>query len=135
LTARKVNELMPEKVASKIRRFLRGIKNPKIVALGLTYKPDSDDFRESPSLEVIRILKEDGYEVVAYDNLVKDHGYNSILGIAKDVDCLVVLVEHTSIRKELEKFESKIKSVMRTPIILRIGTSYKPDAFDVRKRE
>jgi len=135
LTARKVNELMPEKVASKIRRFLRGIKNPKIVALGLTYKPDSDDFRESPSLEVIRILKEDGYEVAAYDNLVKDHGYNSILDIAKDVDCLVVLVEHTSIRKELEKFESKIKSVMRTPIILRIGTSYKPDAFDVRKRE
>ena len=135
LTAREVNEGMPEKVASKIRRFLKDVKDPKIVALGMTYKPDSDDLRESPSLEVIRILKEDGYDVTEYDNFVEGHKYNSILNIAKNADCVVILVEHTSIKEELEKCESKIKSVMRTPIILRIGTSYKPDAFDVRQRE
>ena len=132
LTARRVNELMPEKVASKIRRYLKEIENPKIVAIGMTYKPDSDDLRESPSLEVIKILKDDGYDVVAYDNFVKDHEYDSIVDITKNADCLVVLVEHTSIKKELEDFKSEIKSVMRTPIILRIGTSYKPDTFDVR---
>lgn len=133
LTARKVNESMPEKVASKIRRFLKDIKNPRIVVLGMTYKPDSDDLRESPSLEVIKILREDGYDVVAYDNLVKGHEYNSISDIARNADCVVVLVEHSSIRKELEKFENDIKPVMRTPVILRIGTSYQPDAFDSRK--
>ncbi len=132
LTARRVNEQMPEKLASKIRKFLKGIKNPKIVALGMTYKPDSDDLRESPSLEVVRILKEDGYEVTAYDNFVEDHGYYSILDVTKNADCLVVLVEHTSIKKELREFENEIKAVMRTPIILRIGTSYKPDTFDIR---
>jgi len=45
-----------------------------------------------------------------------------------------VLVEHTSIKEELEKFEDQIKSVMRTSLILRIGTSYKPDTFDERQR-
>ncbi|NWF87075.1 nucleotide sugar dehydrogenase [Candidatus Bathyarchaeota archaeon] len=135
LTARKVNELMPEKVAAKIRRILKNIKNPKIVALGLTYKPDSDDLRESPSLEVITLLKEDGYNVVSYDNFVKGHKYRSIANIAKGADCLAVLVEHTAIREELEKYEAKIKSLMRTPIILRIGTSYKPDFFDIKKDE
>jgi len=133
-TARKVNELMPEKKASEIRRFLRNVPDPKIVALGLTYKPDSDDLRESPSLEVIRILQEDGYNVSAYDNFVKGYEYKSIADISKNADCVVVLVEHTSIKEELEKFEDKIKSAMRTPLILRIGTSYKPDTFDARQR-
>jgi UDP-N-acetyl-D-mannosaminuronic acid dehydrogenase len=135
LTARKVNEGMPEKVAAKIRRFLRNVRDPKIVVLGMTYKPDSDDLRESPSLEVIRILKEDGYEVTEYDNFIEGRKYDSILDIAKSADCVVILVEHTSIKKELEKFEIEIKSIMRTPLILRIGTSYKPDAFDIRRRE
>jgi UDP-N-acetyl-D-mannosaminuronic acid dehydrogenase len=134
LTARKVNELMPERVASKIRRFLRDVKDPKIVVFGLTYKPDSDDLRESPSLEVIRLLEEDGYNVKAYDNLVEGHEYDSIVDVAKNADCIVVLVEHTAIKKELEKSEHSIKAVMRSPMILRIGTSYKPDAFDVRQR-
>jgi len=135
LTARKVNEDMPEKVTSKIRRFLKNVRDPKIVVLGMTYKPDSDDLRESPSLEVIRMLKEDGYDVIEYDNFVEGHKYDSILDIAKNADCVVTLVEHTSIKKELEKSESEIKSVMRTPLILRIGTNYKPDAFDMRQSE
>ena len=133
LTARKVNELMPEIIASKIRKSVKHIRNPKIVALGLTYKPDSDDLRESPSLEVVRVLKEDGYNVAAYDNFVEGHKYQSIIDLAKNADCLAVLVEHTSIKEELERDEMEIKSVMKTPIVLRIGTSYKPDKFDVRQ--
>lgn len=133
LAARRVNEEMPERVASRIRRFLKDIRNPRIVALGMTYKPDSDDLRESPSLEVIKILKEDGYDVRAYDNFVEGHSYDSIAKIAKDADCMVVLVEHTSIKKELDTFEGVVKSFMRTPIILRIGTRYEPDAFDTRQ--
>ncbi len=133
-TARKVNELMPEKIASKIRRFLKDVHDPKIIVLGLTYKPDSDDLRESPSLEVIRIIQEDGYDVKSYDNFVRDHEYKSIAEISKNTDCIVVLVEHTSIKEELEQCQAKIKAGMRTPLILRIGTSYKPDAFDLKQK-
>jgi UDP-N-acetyl-D-mannosaminuronic acid dehydrogenase len=132
-TARKVNELMPEKIASKIRRFLKNVHEPRIVALGLTYKPDSDDLRESPSLEIVKMLQEDGYNVTAYDNFVKGYEYNSIEEVSKNADCIVVLVEHTSIKEEFQKNEDKIRSAMRTPLILRIGTSYKPDAFDLRQ--
>jgi UDP-N-acetyl-D-mannosaminuronic acid dehydrogenase len=132
-TARKVNELMPEKIASKIRRFLKDVHEPRIVAFGLTYKPDSDDLRESPSLEIVKMLQEDGYNVTAYDNFVKGYEYNSIEEVSKNADCIVVLVEHTSIKEEFQKSEDKIKSAMRTPLILRIGTSYKPDAFDLRQ--
>lgn len=132
--ARKVNDRMPDHVASKIRKALREVKDPKIAVLGMTYKPDSDDLRESPSLEIIKLLEADGYRVTAYDNLVKGHEYISILDIAKGADCLAVLVEHTCIKQELAKCETQIKSVMRSPIVLRVGTSYKPDAFDARQR-
>lgn len=132
--ARRVNEDMPEKVASKIRKALKDIDNPKIVALGMTYKPDSDDLRESPALEIIQILREEGYNITGYDNFVKGHEYGSIKDIAKDADCIVILVEHTEIKRELENFENEIKSVMKTPIILRLGTSYKPDIYDLRQR-
>jgi UDP-N-acetyl-D-mannosaminuronic acid dehydrogenase len=134
-TARKVNEQMPNNVASKIRKALREVSEPKIVVLGMTYKPDSDDLRESPSLEIIRILESDGYYVTAYDNLVKNHEYRSLLDIVRGADCLAVLVEHTEIKRDLAKYERQIESLMRTPIVLRIGTSYVPDAFDSRQRE
>ena len=133
-TARRVNEEMPEKIASKIRRALKDVDNPKIVALGMTYKPDSDDLRNSPALEILKVLREEGYDIKGYDNFVEGHKYKSIKHIAKDADCVVVLVEHTEMKEELENFEGEIRSVMRTPIILRIGTSYMPDSYDLRQR-
>jgi len=132
--ARRVNESIPEKVASKIRKALKDLADPKIVALGMTYKPDSDDLRESPALEIIKMMREDGYDVTEYDNFVPGHEYKAIKEIAKDADCLVVLVEHTAIKEELDKFDNKIRSLMKTPIILRLGTSYKPDIYDLRQR-
>jgi len=133
-TARRVNDGMPEKIASKIRKALKDVSDPKIIALGMTYKPDSDDLRESPALEIIRILKEEGYNITGYDNFVEGNEYDSIKNIAKGSDCIVTLVEHTKIKEELEKAEREIKSVMRTPIILRVGVSYKPDSYDLRQR-
>ena len=133
-TARRVNDGMPEKIASKIRKALKDIKNPKIIALGMTYKPDSDDLRESPALEILRILKEDGYNITAYDNFVEGNKYYSIKNIAKGADCIVTLVEHTKIKEELAKAEREIKSVMRNPIFLRVGVSYTPDSYDLRQR-
>ena len=124
--ARKVNESMPERVAAKLRKMVRDVDNPKIIVLGMTYKPDSDDLRESPSLEIIRLLKEDGYNVTAYDNYVKGHEYTSILDLARGADCVTVLVEHTSIVKEVEANKKQILASMKTPIFFRVGQSDKP---------
>jgi len=132
--ARRVNDGMPEKIASKIRKALKDIENPKIIALGMTYKPDSDDLRGSPALEILRILKEEGYNITGYDNFVEGNKYDSIKNIAKGADCIVTLVEHTKIKEELAKAEREIKSVMRNPIFLRVGVSYKPDSYDLRQK-
>jgi UDP-N-acetyl-D-mannosaminuronic acid dehydrogenase len=123
-TARRINEIRPKKISKKIRMLLKNIKNPRIVILGLTYKPNTYDIRESPSLIISKDLKEDGYQVECYDPFVKGYEFNNIIDIVNGKDCLVILVEHDIIKDELDKNINKIKSNMNTPIIYR-PTYYK----------
>lgn len=118
-TARLINDEVPYKIAAKIRNALRDIKNPRIVALGVTYKPDTYDVRNSPALKIIELLRANGYEVEAYDPLAEGHRYSSAKDVAKGADCLVILVEHQIIKEELAQKEAEIKKAMRHPLILR----------------
>jgi len=118
-TARLINDEMPYKIAARIRQTLKDIKNPRIVAVGVTYKPDTYDIRNSPALKVVNLLREDGYQVEAYDPLAEGYHYTSIEEAAKGADCLVVLVEHQIIKEELARKEIDIKKSMGHPLILR----------------
>jgi UDP-N-acetyl-D-mannosaminuronic acid dehydrogenase len=118
-TARRINEFRPLKISKKIRMLLQNVKDPKIVILGLTYKPNTYDIRESPSLLISQDLKEDGYNVECYDPFVEEYSYSDILDIVKGKDCLAVLVEHDKVKDELKKNLEKIKARMNTPIVFR----------------
>ena len=118
-TARLINDEVPNKIAAKTRHALRDIPNPRIVALGVTYKPDTQDIRNSPALRIIDLLKEDGYHVEAYDPSADGYQYSSVREVAEGADCLVVLVEHQLIKEELTQEEAEIKQAMRHPLILR----------------
>ncbi len=118
-TARLINDEIPYKIAAKIRVALREIPSPRIVALGITYKPDTYDVRNSPALKIIELLRGDGYQVEAYDPLAQGYHYPPLTKVAEGADCLVVLVEHRIIKEELARSEIEIKKVMRHPLILR----------------
>lgn len=118
-TSRVINDEMPHHIAAKIRRAVRGIVGPKIVALGAAYKPNTEDTRESPGLEVVALLREDGYHVEQYDPLVDGIGYESVIEICRGADCLAVLVPHDEVVRDLNEHHDEICQIMRTPIILR----------------
>ena len=69
---RNTNDSMPAHVASEIRAILAGVPDPVVCVLGLTYKPNVGDTRESPILHLISILKAQGIAVRAFDPYVKD---------------------------------------------------------------
>jgi UDP-N-acetyl-D-mannosaminuronic acid dehydrogenase len=117
--ARRVNDARPKRIAGKIRRLLKDVSDPNIVVLGIAYKPNTYDKRESPALEIIDILKADGYDVACYDPFVKNYEYTTIADVVKGKDCLAVLVEHNQIKEELEENLDRIKKQMRTPIVFR----------------
>lgn len=110
--ARHINDSMPSHVTARIRRILEGVEDPCVTVLGVTYKPDVDDMRESPVLHLIDLLKEEGVQVKAYDPHVagKAHIGNDLLEAADQSDLLVLGVHH-AVFKDLPF--SELGAVMR----------------------
>jgi len=127
-TARRINMAVPEKIAAWIRRSVAHVPSPRIATVGASYKPDTADCRESPALEVVRSLQDEGYSVSQFDPLARGYPWpaNGLVDAARDADCLAILVGHEVVRQQLMADRSRIESVMATPIIL---TFYDP-AFE-----
>jgi UDPglucose 6-dehydrogenase len=62
-----VNERQRKQVISKLQRDLHTLKGKRVALLGLAFKPNTDDLREAPSLEIARALDQRGARVVGYD--------------------------------------------------------------------
>lgn len=103
-TAREVNDYKPHYVIEKVRVAAEQIKTPKIACLGLAFKADIDDLRESPSLEIVQKLKEmnlgDLYVVEPHvaelpdslksKNVIFTNSHDAI----KNADIVLLLVNH-----------------------------------------
>lgn len=114
--SRKTNDSMPEYVASEVITLLNGISEPKVTVLGVTYKPDVDDMRESPIIELIELLKEKGITTNAFDPFVKGaEGIEEDLLVAATGSDLLVLGVHHREFKELPF--ATLASVMRNRIL------------------
>jgi UDP-N-acetyl-D-mannosaminuronic acid dehydrogenase len=118
VAARAINDDMPRRVAGKIRRAVAEIPAPKIVAVGATYKPNTNDVRGSPANTIVQLLRDDGYEVAQFDPLVPELGYGSLADVCEGADCLVVLVPHEVVQHDLALHEDEIRRRMRRPLIL-----------------
>jgi UDP-N-acetyl-D-mannosaminuronic acid dehydrogenase len=101
-TAREVNIQETKWVVDKIKTAAADVsarvcKKPKIACLGLAFKPDIDDLRESPALEVAEALLRQGYDVVAVEPNIEAHAqlplYN-FTEIVSQADVIAVLVKH-----------------------------------------
>jgi UDP-N-acetyl-D-mannosaminuronic acid dehydrogenase len=102
--ARAVNDEQPSYVVNLLRHELGDLTGRRIAALGLTYKPDVDDVRESPAVEVVRLLAKEGAQVVAFDPLavsvVIDGERVASLDLAvRQAAAIVLLVPHEAFRQ------------------------------------
>lgn len=116
--ARVLNDEMPHCTAEKILRSVQGVEDPRIVCLGVTYKPNVRDVRESPALEVFRLLKQQTSAVSIYDPLLRDYACDSVLGVARGADVLAILVPHDLIVTEIRFRKQEILAAMRRPVLL-----------------
>jgi UDP-N-acetyl-D-mannosaminuronic acid dehydrogenase len=99
--ARQVNDGQPHFVVAKVKQALGSLKGKKIAALGLAYKPDVDDLRESPATEVVHLLQKEEAQVKVWepfkpDAKIKDVDMVTSLEAAlKEADAILLLVKHT----------------------------------------
>jgi UDP-N-acetyl-D-mannosaminuronic acid dehydrogenase len=116
--ARRVNDSIPFHIAKKIRIVLKELCHPKIAVAGLTYKPNVLDTRESPTFKIVSILKEEGFTVKAFDPLVDGKTDKKLEDRIKGFDCLVVLVKHDILMKDLAENRERIEKALNHPIIM-----------------
>ena len=117
--ARRINDSIPGVIAGKIKGAVEDVSDPKIVVVGLTYKPNVADTRESPAMAICEILRDQGYRIDSYDPLVEGKGYKSLAEISGGADCLALLVEHDEVMRELEATKAIVLRAMRTQRVLR----------------
>lgn len=121
--ARLLNDGMPGHVVETVASILSDVPNPVIACLGITFKPDVDDVRESPALEIVRQLRQKGYEVRIFD----PHTSSKVLArplsssicesleqAVNNVDLAVLLVDH----KEFRALSPTQLSLMRRKVVL-----------------
>lgn len=114
-----------KQMANRILESVKNIENAKIAVLGLAFKDGTDDCRESPAIEIIKHLIENGAKLRVFDPkamvsakqlLGIDVEYaNDMYDTIKGVDCLAILTEWNDF-KELDL--AKVKQLMRTPKII-----------------
>jgi len=104
-TARRVNDGQPRHAARLIERALGGLAQRRIAGLGLAYKPDVDDLRESPALEVARLLAEAGAAVRTYEPYTPERTApgaqtaSSLEEALQGAQAVVLLVDHRAFRE------------------------------------
>lgn len=113
-SSREVNDYKPQWVVKKIEEKIKNDfdKKPIIGILGLAYKPNIDDLRESPSIEIALTLKEKGYDVIACEPNVEKEEIKGIKNydledIIKEADYLVLTLAHKEFKEKKELLKNK----------------------------
>ena len=133
------NEDRKISIVNKIKNLLKpNIKNKVIAFLGVTFKPNTDDLRESPSLEIIPRLRKLGIKIHAHDpafnsefkikEFDKVKWYGNVLDAMKNADLLVIHTEWNEYRG-LDLL--KVKKELKNPIILDLRNIFNLD--DMKK--
>jgi len=129
----RVNEEVQERMIAKIDKALDGLAGRTVAVLGLSFKPNTDDVRESPALVIVKGLLDGGATVRAYDpeaidafrEMLKSDSISyckDAYDAAEGADALVIVTEWNQFRKlELDRLH------LKRPLIVDLRNLYEPD--------
>ncbi len=128
-----INRDQRRQVIHKLRALLGTLDEKVIGILGLAFKPNTDDMREAPSVELIHLLQSEGSRIQAYDPVAMinaNHYLHDVLlcqdayEVAQGADALVVVTEWNEFR---HLSLPRLKEVMRQPIVVDGRNIYDPE--------
>jgi UDPglucose 6-dehydrogenase len=135
---RKINETQKDIFFNKVLSALWTLRGKRLAALGLAFKGDTDDIRESPAIDVIRKLLEAGATVAAYDPAAMDRAREAmppsaklsyagdIYEAAKDADAVLILTDW----KEFAGIDlARLNKAVKFPIVIDGRNLFKPQTM------
>ncbi|KKP32398.1 MAG: UDP-glucose 6-dehydrogenase [Candidatus Staskawiczbacteria bacterium RIFOXYB2_FULL_32_9] len=134
---KKINKQQRYNFIETVKDKILGFKNKKIAVLGLSFKPDTDDMREAPSIDIISSFLDSGAEVRVFDpvaienakKIFKDKIYyaKDIYDVANGCDVLIILTEWQEFYKMNLK---RIKKLLKKPIIIDGRNIFEPKKME-----
>jgi UDPglucose 6-dehydrogenase len=127
-----INYDQRKRVIQKLRDILGGFRGKTMGILGLAFKPNTDDMRDAPSIEIIHMLQHEGAQIKAYDPQAMETAKRILTNVeycknpyavAEDADALILVTEWNEF-KQLDMM--RIKETMRQPILLDGRNIYDP---------
>ena len=119
-----INRFQRQEIVRKARNALRNLRDKTIGVLGLSFKPNTDDMREAPSIDIIGQLQEEGARIRAYDPQAMRNASKILRAVqlccdayeaARDSDALVLVTEWEEF-KTLDLLE--IKRLLKKPVVI-----------------
>lgn len=127
-----VNEQQRQSMLPKIENLVGGLRDKRVAVYGLSFKPETDDMRDAPSVDIIRALVAAGASVIAYDPVAKQEAKKLLPEIdyaqdeyeaATGADVLVFVTEWNQFRAlDMER----IYRLMKTPNVADLRNIYEP---------
>ena len=129
----RANSTQRARMVSKVRQAAGGhVQGKRIGVLGLSFKPNTNDLRDAPSLEILRCLQEEGAVVQAYDPAAMEEASKVLPGIelcensydaAAGADLLILMTEWNQFRNlDLDR----IKAALKSPVFVDLRNVYEP---------
>ena len=126
------NEFQRQAMIPKIEKLVGDLNGKRIGVLGLSFKPETDDMRESPATDIIKELQKRGATIRAFDPVAMDEAKHSLPDIEyatdeydalKDADALLIVTEWNQFRA-LDM--NKVKNLLKSPKIADLRNIYEP---------
>lgn len=129
------NEFQRQAMIPKIEKLVGDLNGKQIGILGLSFKPETDDMRESPAIDIIKEMKKRGAKIRAYDPVAMEEAKHCLSDIEyatdeydaiKDSDALVIVTEWNQFRAlNMEK----VKKLLKTPKLADLRNIYEPEVM------
>lgn len=127
-----INDEQRSFILGKLKNMLWIVKDKTIGVLGLSFKPDTDDIRNSPAIDLIRTLQKEGAKIKVYDPQAMEKAKQVLKNVTfckgpyevcKNSDCLFVVTEW----KEFKELDfAKVKKLLKRPLLIDGRNMYDP---------
>ena len=133
----KVNDLQRRVMVQKIKNAIGSVEGKTIAVLGLAFKPETDDIREAPAIDIILALQKEGARIRAYDPVAmpparqllqnvefgEEHKVGEEYKIMEGADALVFVTEWNQFRSlDLDR----VRGLLKSPIVIDLRNIYDP---------
>jgi UDPglucose 6-dehydrogenase/GDP-mannose 6-dehydrogenase len=130
-----INRSQPGEIMRLIGRRLQSLRDVAVTVLGLAFKPDTDDVRESPAFPIIRALKAEGARLTAFDPVARPEAHEDLEGVTLAPSFrsavaeaeVIVLVTRWA---EFSSLAEVLRQLKRAPVVIDGRRVLDPASFD-----